>query len=293
MAQVFGAEIRGGDVGSSEVTFIPDKVREAAVRVDMRTAASITLFLQAAIPAIALSGAQASLDVIGGTDVPWSPTYDYLEKVVRPAYELIGIKFASTVQKRGYYPKGGGRVTVQVQPASSVMPLDLTFVDTQVRAHLVSRCANLPRHIAERQLNSMERSLASEGIGVSSRTVSVEKALSPGSSVLAFSVEGGRFVGADAIGSRGRPAEEVGKQAGDSFTRTVKSGSTVDLNLADMVAPLLCIAEEPSVIRILQSTLHLKTVLFVAGLFTGSEYGLEGGDGSTLLAIRPRRGHNA
>jgi RNA 3'-phosphate cyclase len=257
----------------------------------MKTAASITLLLQALVPAVALSRSGAHLAVTGGTDVPWSPTLDYLSYVVRPAYELLGIRFSVVAERRGYYPRGGGRVKVEVEPSKGLRPLLLTEPRPLPEVNVVSRCANLPRHVAERQMDSMERAF-SKRIQISYRIVSVENAASPGSTTLAYSVEPGRIIGADALGARGRPAEDVGMAAAHAFIAAAESRACVDNNLADMIAPLLSLSEEESVLRVPTVSLHLRTSLHVARQFTGCEYSWSQEHNCVLLSIRPVPGHN-
>jgi RNA 3'-phosphate cyclase len=293
MAEIFGAELRGDEVGSSEVSFSPGGARTSLAAVDMKTAASIPLLLQAVIPAVALTHSSLTLELRGGTDVPWSPTFDYLTTVAAKAYALLGITFRAEAARRGYYPRGGGIVVAEVEPAASVNPVGLDLPREPATAELTSRCAGLPRHVAERQLESMGTALASSGISVASKTLSEEQADSPGSSVLAAVTVGGRILGADAIGERGRPAEEVGREAAHKFAFTLGSGAPVDVNLADMIAPLLSMASEPSSLIVPEVTLHLKTGLYVARLFTGCEYSWRQKKSCFLVEIRPVSGSNA
>ena len=86
LTKVFGGELEGAVEGSSAVTFVPGRQRLQTLSLDMGTAASITLVLQAVVPAVALTRSHLELELVGGTDVPWSPTYDYFEEVVSPAY---------------------------------------------------------------------------------------------------------------------------------------------------------------------------------------------------------------
>jgi RNA 3'-terminal phosphate cyclase (ATP) len=87
--------------------------------IDIGTAGSIPLVLLTIIPAISLSGINHSLQIIGGTDVRYSPTIDYLRFVVRELYARIGINFSIDVLRRGYYPKGGGIVNAQIRAFES------------------------------------------------------------------------------------------------------------------------------------------------------------------------------
>ncbi|MGC2428219.1 MAG: RNA 3'-terminal phosphate cyclase [Nitrososphaeraceae archaeon] len=93
---------------------------------DIGTAGSIPLVLLTIIPAISLSGINHSLQIIGGTDVRYSPTIDYLRYVVREIYARIGINFSIDIIRRGYYPKGGGIVNAQIRAFESPSTQSLT-----------------------------------------------------------------------------------------------------------------------------------------------------------------------
>ena len=92
-----------------------DTFEYGMTNIDIGTAGSIPLVLLTIIPAISLSGINHSLQIIGGTDVRYSPTIDYLRYVVRELYARIGINFSIDILRRGYYPKGGGIVNVQIR----------------------------------------------------------------------------------------------------------------------------------------------------------------------------------
>ena len=111
---VSGGRRAGCSVGSSEISFQPGSGSETSLFFDLRTAASITLVLQAVVPAVALSGRRLSLELVGGTDVPWSPTFDYFATVVRHAFSMVGVGFSAETLSRGYYPRGGGRARVSI-----------------------------------------------------------------------------------------------------------------------------------------------------------------------------------
>ncbi len=293
LAETFSAELSGADVGSSEIQFVPGRPSATVLSVDMKTAASIPLLLQAVVPAVSLTGSAITLELIGGTDVPWSPTFDYMATVAAAGYARLGIPFKMSAARRGYYPRGGGRVTAEVGPASLPPSLDLPPSDEQYAADLVSRCAGLPRHVAERQLESMERVLTAAGLKVGSKQLTEEQADSPGSSVLASVTEGGRVMGADAIGARGRRAEDVGRDAGQRLLSALGTGAPVDANLADMLAPLLSLAEKPSALVVPEVSLHLKTSLHVAKLFTGCDYSWKERGPAFSVEVSPVSGHNA
>src|SRR5712691_10723149 len=91
LREVCDGRLEGADLGSSTITFSPGVVEAMSMKTDLRTAASITVVLQAVVPAASLSGSSLEIRLDGGTDVPWSPTLDYFAIVVVPALRLMGV----------------------------------------------------------------------------------------------------------------------------------------------------------------------------------------------------------
>ncbi len=290
LAKVFGGELSGAREGSSTVAFVPGAPRLSSLTVDMGTAASITLVLQAVVPAVALSGSRLSLELVGGTDVPWSPTFDYLRHVVKEAFGSFGIRFDASASRRGYYPQGGGRVAATIEPSMGVLPVDLASKPRVPGVSLVSRSGRLPRAVAERQLDAATRHLTGAGVPVMWSAVSEEQADSPGTSVLAYFVGNGAYLGADAIGARGKPAEEVGLEAAKGFESSAKSGAAVDPNLADMLIPLLSLAPGPSRVRVPVVTEHLKSGMQLATQFTSCRFSVKQEESSAVVSAVPNPG---
>jgi RNA 3'-phosphate cyclase len=289
LSKVFGGELKGAEVGSVEVSYSPGTQKVESLSIDMGTAASITLVLQAVVPAVALTQSRLNLELTGGTDVPWSPTFDYFQHIVREAFSSIGISFELSAKRRGYYPRGGGRVSAVIGPSKGVVPADFTAKPRVPGAMLVSRCARLPQHVAERQLASATSGLAEFGINVLVSAVSEEQADSPGSSVLAYFAGNGGFLGGDSIGERGKPAEAVGREAAQKFATAVTSGAAVDSNLADMLIPLLSLASGPSKVKVPEVTEHLKSGLELAAQFTSCRWSINAEGKAKVVEITPGR----
>jgi RNA 3'-phosphate cyclase len=294
LGKICSAEVEGADVGSTELRFSPGVVESSRGTFDLGTAASIPLVLQAVIPAVSLMGNSYDLDLVGGTDVPWSPTSDYIDAVVSPAMRAVGIGFSFEVGRRGYYPNGGGRARVHVDPCDHVEPMQLSTkremgeAETNV-VSLASRCGKLPVSVAERQARAAVSALRARGVEVSKKDVSLEDSVSAGSSILVSQVGDGFYLGGDSIGARGRPAELVGRDASESFLAAFVSGARADVHLADMLGPVLCLSDAPSAVLIPYVTEHLRTSLHVATQFTAASYEFEQRGGAALLSISPAR----
>ncbi len=291
LREACGGRLEGAEIGSTTVSFYPGVVEALSMKVDLRTAASITLVLQAVVPAASLSRSSLDLQLVGGTDVPWSPTLDYFASLVVPALKLIGVGCRVEASKRGYYPNGGGLVKAAVDPCKEVAALNLVERRSNSPASVVSRCGRLPMGVAERQSKAARSYLESQRIEVESASASQVVSDSPGSSILISTLRGDCLLGSDSIGARARSAEDVGREAAKEFAAAYQSGACVDVHLSDTLAPFLSLAGSDSRILLSRISEHLKTSLHVARLFTGCSYDFAPQGEAWLVSIRPAK-HN-
>jgi len=292
LGEICAAKVDGAGVGSTELKFSPGEVEASRGSFNLGTAASIPLVLQAVIPAVSLMGNSYDLDLVGGTDVPWSPTSDYLDRVIAPAMRAVGIGFTFRVERRGYYPNGGGRASVDIDACERVEALQLSSRRSEGESggvSLVSRCGRLPVSVAERQARAAVSALRARGVEVVQKEIRLEESVSPGSSILVSLVEDGCYIGGDSIGGRGKPAENVGREAAETFLTAFATRARADVHLADMLAPVLCLSEAPSALLIPYVTEHLRTSLHVAKQFTNADHRFEDRGDATLLTITPAR----
>jgi len=117
LQKIANAKVIGAKIGSTELKFIPGNIENLELVEDVKTAGSIALILQVLIPVVSISQKKLSLTIKGGTDVLWSPSMDYTQYVLKEAYSRIGINFSIKLTKRGYYPKGGGEIKLEVYPS--------------------------------------------------------------------------------------------------------------------------------------------------------------------------------
>jgi RNA 3'-terminal phosphate cyclase (ATP) len=114
LKKICNANLNQLKIGDTSLKFIPNNVQSLNLKEDVGTAGSISLIIQVLIPIIAICKKTIKLRIIGGTDVLWSPTIDYTQIVLKDAYARMGINFTINMIKRGYYPKGGGVVELEV-----------------------------------------------------------------------------------------------------------------------------------------------------------------------------------
>jgi RNA 3'-terminal phosphate cyclase (ATP) len=157
--EVSGARAEGASPGSTELRFVPGTVRAGRYVFSVGTAGSATLVLQTVLPALMMAGGASSLTLEGGTHNPFAPPFDFLERTFLPCLEKMGPKVTCTLLRPGYYPAGGGRFTVEVEPVERLTPFAINergeLKEKSVRA-VVSR---LSPGIARRELAVVQKLL--------------------------------------------------------------------------------------------------------------------------------------
>ncbi|MEM4847127.1 MAG: RNA 3'-terminal phosphate cyclase, partial [Thermosphaera sp.] len=155
LAEVSGAEVKGAGVGSTEVFFKPRRRAHGRINIDVGTAGSASLVIQAVLPVLLYAPGWSILTVKGGTDVQWSPPIDYMSRVFAHNIKHLGVEADVKLVKRGHYPRGGGVVEVFVKPVREALkPVDLVKRGRPLKAVVVSHSVKLPRHVAERQAST-------------------------------------------------------------------------------------------------------------------------------------------
>eukprot|EP00929_Paragymnodinium_shiwhaense_P099682 TRINITY_DN6145_c0_g1_i1.p1 TRINITY_DN6145_c0_g1~~TRINITY_DN6145_c0_g1_i1.p1 ORF type:complete len:760 (+),score=178.31 TRINITY_DN6145_c0_g1_i1:68-2347(+) len=111
---VSNGRLSGDKLKSCEVSFEPQPLKEGSFSADPKTAGAITLMLQAALFPLAFAGGTSEVTLKGGTDVDFSPPLDFLQRVLKPCLNRMGVEFDVTCEQRGFYPAGGGHVNAFV-----------------------------------------------------------------------------------------------------------------------------------------------------------------------------------
>jgi len=264
VAKLSRAEVRGLKIGSTELEFYPHEIRGGKFTVDVGTAGSITLILQAVVPLGVISQEPIDLQLVGGTDVPFSPPIDYIRNLFLRFLRKIGYSMEIEVLRRGYYPKGGGIVNISMKPPNELRPIELIHLSSVEKIRGISYCSRLPAHVAERQARAAERILEAKGLeGEIEIEVDEGKALSPGSGIVLWAEGKDTFVGGDSLGQKGKRAEKVGEEAANKVIMELNRRAPVDRHMADMILPYLLLSSGRSKYRCTEITEHLLTEVHV------------------------------
>jgi len=275
LARLCNARTEGLALGSTSIKFVPRKPNLAELSVDAGTAGSIGLMLQSLMIALPFAGREVRLSLTGGTHVPWAPNIDYLSNVTIPVLRMMGYSCDVTMISPGYYPKGGGRVLFQSRPCQCLSALKMDRFGDLVAVEGVSRASNLPEHVAARQSRAAAEAL--RGVADPKIEVSAQRSASPGSAITLWaSTTTGCRLGASALGERGKPAEAVGREAGEEMRLYVEGRAPVDPHLLDQILPYCALARGVSVLRGYKLTMHTTTNVHVVKLFLDSRIEVEG-----------------
>jgi RNA 3'-terminal phosphate cyclase (ATP) len=236
-AQIGRAEVTGAALGASRLEFRPCGVAPGDYTFRVGTAGSATLVLQTVLPALLLAEGASDLALEGGTHNPLAPPWDFLAQTYLPLVRRMGPAVETRLVRPGFYPAGGGRFTVHVQPARQLARLDLMERGELLDRHVRALVANLPRHIAQRECQT----IAKKG-GWGDARFSIEEVADsrgPGNVVLIeLQFENVTEVFA-AFGQIGVRAETVALRAFGEARSYLDAGVPVGSHLADqLVLPL-------------------------------------------------------
>ena len=287
-AAVSRARVEGARLGAQTLSFVPRAVVPGSYRFDIGTAGAACLVLQMLAPALARAGAASSVTVSGGTHVPWSPCFHFLAYHWAECLRGLGWALDFRLERTGFYPKGGGRIRMQVTPSPRLRPLDLIGRGALRRIRGLSVVANLDRAVAERQRQRALSRLAPLQVPVGIRVETVA-AYGKGSYLVLFAqFDRARFC-VCALGARGKAAEKVADEAVDAVQAFVDSGAAVDARLADQLLLPLALTAGESRFTTEAVTPHLLTNSFVIRQFLDVDIRIAGETGRPgRVTVRPR-----
>jgi RNA 3'-terminal phosphate cyclase (ATP) len=169
--RIGAAEIRGAEINSQELTFAPQDVIPGDYHFSIGTAGSTTLVLQTVLPVLMLASKPSMLTLEGGTHNPAAPPYDFVERAYVPLINRLGAQVRTELLMAGFFPAGGGRLKITIEPPSELRPLELVSRGDIRRRSARALVANLPRSIAERELAVVEKKLGWEASNMMAETV--------------------------------------------------------------------------------------------------------------------------
>jgi RNA 3'-terminal phosphate cyclase (ATP) len=261
-ANIASARLTGAQNKSQEIEFIPGRIcLPNNYSADAITAGSITLLLQVALPLLLFSHSPVPPSILtlhGGTNASLAPQVDYTKYIFLPfIHKYFGVdKVSLHIAKRGYFPKGGGKVSLNVTPLSGTQKLQgFSLMDRGKVKRItgITHFAGLPNVVAEGIVRGAKRKLAAAGynggdesmstidtpdllkdnsdvpIQISCRREPPQLTTGAGSGIVLWAeLDGGGVIGGSAVGSKDVEPEKTGEQAADELVRGLNEGGCID-----------------------------------------------------------------
>jgi RNA 3'-terminal phosphate cyclase (GTP) len=301
LEKLCNAKSDGADLGSTSLKYYPIKIQGKTIDIDIQTAGSITLFLQSVLLPSLFANKTVKFNIVGGTDVSWSPSFDYFNNVFLPQIQKYA-DIECKLIKRGYYPKGNGKVEIKIKPLhktsdfnnfnefynnlkEKVTKINLTEQGTLIQIKGISHASTdlQDTQVAERQTRSAEITLNKYNCPINIQT-EYGMTSSTGSGITLWAIFSKNIdeidmnnpirLGADALGEKGKKAELVGQEASNLLVEEIESKASVDAHLADQL--LQYIALTNGKIKTSKITNHTRTNIYTIEKFLGKIFSTDG-----------------
>ncbi|MBD3350356.1 MAG: RNA 3'-phosphate cyclase [Candidatus Lokiarchaeota archaeon] len=271
-------------VGTTKIKFTPGNVFRDELNIKIRTAGSIALLSQSIQNAAIFTNNSSELDINytgGGTFGLGAPDPYYLNNITYYFFSKMGYKCQIDVLKNGFYPKGGAKARLHIDPLEKDKD-QLTPVNFEEQGNLikiggdiiVSHNLKKPK-VAERIHNGIVKEMAKF---VSQVKFDIHRkyinSLNPGVGLNIWAqYDSGAVVSSGTIlGKRGLPSEKLARIASRALIEPMQCGATVDEYLGDQIIPLLYLCEEPSSIMVSKISSHMQTNLDLLDMFSKRKY---------------------
>lgn len=262
--RVGAAETRGAELGSAELLFAPQSINPGRYRFDVGTAGSCTLVLQTVLPSLLTATDRSEIIVEGGTHNPAAPPFDFLAKCFIPIINRMGPRVTARLERPGFYPAGGGRIVVAVEPTPALSPIELTERGPIKNRRARALVAMLPREIAGRELRTLAGMLHwdSESLEVEM----IDNSFGPGNAIVVEIESEALTEVITGFGRRGIRGEQVATETAESVRRYIDANVPVGRHLADQLLLPMALAGGGR-FRTLSPTSHTLTNIAVLRRF--------------------------
>jgi len=254
--EICGGQCKGTAIGSQVLDFQPGPIRSGDFSFDIGSAGSASLVIQTILPALFLAENPSTVTVTGGTHNPWAPPFDFLAETFLPAIKTAGFDADCKLEKYGFFPAGGGKITLDVKPRQENLnrAINLCEPAEQIQIHVRIYTAKLPAHIAQRQkklllqnrlkFQNIEHIEVTDSDGPGN-CIMIRLVAASGGSLKAegFGDGGPRTTVFTAFGQKGKPSEKVVGEVVSLAEDFLPSGAAVDRFSADQLLIYMAISK--------------------------------------------------
>lgn len=285
LKKISAAKSSDVQVGSTEFWFEPGIIKAGRYDIDIGTAGSISLLLQALLLPCMFARGKVALKITGGTCGKWQASVDYFQNVLLPVLQPLVKKINLKILRRGYYPKGAGEIILEVSPKYSLTQLhqikpliiDRRGTVEQVRG-IINVSADLAdKQVAERICKAAENKLRSLNVPITIR-IEYANSQSTGGELLLYAVCRNQnmlmHLGGSSLVEKSKSSEQIGQAAAAMLLQELSLEVAVDHYLADQLIPIMAIVPDSKIKAIVSD--HTLTNIYVVEKFLPIEFVREG-----------------
>ena len=271
IAELCNAETKGLELNSRELEFCPKKLEAKDLKINISTAGSIGLVLQAVLLVTSQLEKSIKIEIDGGaTWGKWAPPVLYLEKVLFP---LIGEQSEIKILKEGFYPKGGAEIEI-ITKLLELNPIEILEKGEfkEVKGFSIASKSLEKSKVADRQTKTAKELIKLKLNKDFDIETKYADSLSPGSGILIYIKTENSVIGVDSLGELRKSTEDVAKEAVKNLVFEY-ANSVVDRHAADMLLPYMALSSGK--IKTSEITHHIKTNIPVIEKFLPVKFSID------------------
>ena len=232
-ARISGATVTGAEPGSSELGFIPGRVKGGDYHFAIGTAGSCTLVLQTIVLALLYAEQPSTIRITGGTHNVMAPPVQFLQQAYLPLLARMGAEVDVELIRYGFYPAGGGELVATVKPCAQLRQMVLNERGRLVAEYADAFVAGLPPSVGTRELGCIGTAMGWEEAQLRMHRLAGEQG--PGNAVL-ITLEHEQVTEVFAgFGAKALRAEAVAQEAIGQALEYRASDAAVGEHLADQL----------------------------------------------------------
>lgn len=261
--EICSAEISGDAISSQQLVFKPGFVLSDDYHFAVGSAGSAMLVLQTVLPPLLLASHPSKVVIEGGTHNPLSPTFHYVSEVFLPMIRRFGGDCKIELLSWGFFPAGGGKVELTVNPVRKPAQLHLSRTGSLQAASVLAAVAKIPWEIADDESKAMVKAAR---FPVTEKKAIVVESSGPGNVAmirLDFEHGSAMFTGFGELGVSRRKVAALAYTAANLF---FASEAAIDEHLADQILIPMALAGGGS-FTTTEPSLHTTTNLQVIEKF--------------------------
>lgn len=281
LSKMSNAETKRIDIGSTDICYVPKQLHFGKFKSIVKTAGSIALLVQSSLPCALFTGGLCTYELEGGTDVSFAPPIDYTIMLLFPLLKKFSANsIKGTLIKRGFFPKGRGRFSFEVEPVKNLTAATLIDFGNITKVTVLSYVAgSIPLRVAEEMFASAKEVLFSLFDTPYQKEIKIIKdhnsyADGSGINIMVETSTGCRLFGSG-LGRRNVSPQKVGEECALMLRHSLEKRVCVDEHTQDQLLIYMALAEGTSSIKTHKPSSHTLTGMYIIEQMTRAKFSVE------------------